>query len=261
LQIVIHDAQTGEVLNTLEVDTIPVGQSASSRYPAYYVYPVFRPGGGQMAALIRPSSRAQNPRQRQLMAWDLATGKQLFSVPINASNTSGFYGLRYSQDGASLVMMADDRPEATVVLYDPTTGVRQRSIFVPSSSDRNFLNVLYQMFGNFVGSEAAFWDLATGQEYRGPPRHNPSNRYAISPDGSRLVLGKRPMSTYSGESEFILWSLVSGTRLLEFKREGFVEAISFSPDGNRLVAAFSHIGPSPLKPIQIWDATPLPEKP
>jgi WD40 repeat protein len=115
------------------------------------------------------------------------------------------------------------------------------------------------MFGDFVGSDAAFWDLATGQE-RARNRANGRNSYAISPDGSRLVSGKRPTLSKSGESEFTLWSLVSGRQLLSFKRQGDVEAISFSPDGNRLVAAFSHFGPSTLKPIQIWDATPLPEE-
>jgi len=152
--------------------------------------------------------------------------------------------------------------QASLMFYDANTGERERSISVPDSGTRYFINVRHQMFGNFVGSDHVIWDLATGQEQLGFPRYNIYNSYAISPDGSRLVLGKPNMSSYPGESEFTLWSLVSGRQLLAFKRPGNVEAVSFSPDGNRLVAAFSSpVGPSTLKPIQIWDATPLPEKP
>ena len=85
---------------------------------------------------------------------------------------------------------------------------------------------------------------------------------AISPDGSRLVL----LRVVNWNIEWTIWSLKSGRQLLAFRhrteRYARDEKVSFSPDGNRLVAIFH---PSPLdiklKPIQVWDATPLPEEP
>ena len=100
--------------------------------------------------------------------------------------------------------------------------------------------------------------MATGQERLRLRGHDGFDHFAVSPDGSRLALGKLPPSPRS-ESELSLWSLKSGRQLLTLKRQGSVEAMSFSPEGNRLVGAFAFSNIDNGKPIQIWDATPLPE--
>ena len=252
-QIVILDAQTGEPLNT-----IPVGEGDASLLGRHSVDLAFHPGGGQIAAVIRPDPLVTTTGPTRLMAWDAATGKQLFSEDVNASDHDG---LDYSQDGASLVLATNDRPQAAAVFYDAATGERQRSIPLPASGLSYFITSDQQMFASFRRSEsdAVFGDLATGQERLRLPGYGGASQFAISPDGSRLVLGKR--SYASRESELTLWSLKSGRRLLAFNRPGTVSAISFSPDGNRLIAAFYQSGTADraFKPIQIWDATPLPE--
>jgi WD40 repeat protein len=109
-------------------------------------------------------------------------------------------------------------------------------------------------------ADVVLFDLATGQERLRLRGHDGFDQFAVSRDGSRLALGKLPPSPL-GESELTLWSLKSGRRLLSLKRQGSVEALAFSPDGNRLIAAFAFSDTGTRKPIQIWDATPLPEKP
>ena len=68
----------------------------------------------------------------------------------------------------------------------------------------------------------------------------------------------------TNESELTFWNVKSGRRLLALNRPGQVGGISFSPNGNRLVATFSRLGSGSgksIKPVEIWDATPLAEEP
>src|SRR3954463_11385188 len=95
------------------------------------------------------------------MTWDVATGKRLFSVTINAIFAGG---LVYSLDGKSLVLGAMNQPGSAAVFYDADTGERQRSIPMPSSRSELFIDARNQVFASFVGSDAVLSDLATGQE-------------------------------------------------------------------------------------------------
>ena len=246
-QIVIHDAQTGEKLKTIQVD------QPDSSIPSIIVAPVFRPDGEQIAALsIPPRLQVGRKGVTRLVAWDASTGKQLFSVEINAAENDA---PDYTPDGTSLVMATRDRLHSAAVYYDASTGERQRSIPLPSTGRSYFVHAPNEIFGSYGSSEAdaIFGDLASGKEQLRVAGYNGASCFAISPDGSRLFLGKNSYSL--GESELTLWSLKYGTRLLALKRRGRVSAVSFSPDGNRLVAVFLQSGPGPLKPIQIWDAT------
>lgn len=253
-QIVIHDAQTGEALNVIRVDKLDSSIRSSIDNLD------FRPDGTQIAALIRTRSPVQNPGPPQLVAWDAATGAQVFSVATDTSNSRALW---YSHDGASLMVDGPiGRSEEAAVFYNATTGERQRSISLPSSKFRYFFDLRHHMFGanvgaDFFGADFVLADLATGQERLRLRGYNGVLDMAISPDGSRLVL----LRVVNWNIEWTIWSLKSGRQLLAFRVPingfGRDEKISFSPDGNRLVAAFSE---SSSKPIQVWDATPLPEE-
>jgi serine/threonine protein kinase/WD40 repeat protein len=253
-QIRIYDTLTGE-----ELSAIPVDQTGPS-FGSAVAGPVFRPDGGQIATLIRPPTQSsrENPPPARLIAWDAGTGRPVFSVTVNAM----FAGwLVYSLDGKSLVLGTTGQPDSAAVFYDAATGERQRSIPMPSSPNTGvYIDIRHQIFSSFVGPDALFSNLATGQERLRLRGYSDINDCAVSPDGSRIAVGKPPLLT-NGESEVSLWSLKSGRQLLALKRQGTIENLSFSPDGNRLVAAFQQSGPSAIKPIQIYDATPLPEKP
>jgi hypothetical protein len=169
---------------------------------------------------------------------------------------------------------ASSQREAGVAFYDAATGELQRSIRVPSSLRPWWIDFSSQTIGavgsmdttnsgilvNAIGrADVVLLDLATGNERLRLRGHDGFDHYAISPDGSRLALGKLPPPLMRGQSELSLWSLKSGRRLMSLKRGGSFRALSFSRDGNRLVAAFSRRAIDTTKPIQIWDATPLPE--
>ena len=130
LQIVIHDAQTGGLLSTIPVK-VPDPSIPNTSIRAWIRQAVFRPGGQQLAAILY--FRDQNQGTNQLMAWDLATGRQLFSVPISASLAAGQV---YSQDGVSLIVGTRDPSGGAAEFYDAATGQRQKSISMPSSPTR-----------------------------------------------------------------------------------------------------------------------------
>ncbi len=219
----------------------------------YVSHLVFRPDGQQIAAVI---SQARNDGPKRLVAWDATSGQLSFSAPISAGSATTPH---YSIDGAQLIVAETvDQSQGSAVFYDAVTGERQRLISLPSAPRTHFINIQHEIFAADARSDLVLWDLMTGQERLRLPGYSGGSAYAISPDGTRIVIGKGP---FTGQSELSLWSLKSGRRLLAFNREGYVSAISFSPDGNRLVAAFMYFGvPGKLKPIQIWDATPLPEE-
>ena len=248
--ILIYDTHTGELLSTLTVK--PRDSSTSS----YFASPVFRPDGRQVAALVRSVSQSENQFETRIVVWDAATTKELFFAVTDASTTAG---VKYSRDGASLIVVVRDRSVAGAVLFDASTGEEQKSVPISGFPNHYVIDGHNQMIGAAVSSDFVLWDLTTGQERLRIPGYADLATYAISPDGSRIVLGN---TSGDGESELTMWSLRSGSRLLSLIRPGGVNAISFSPTGDRLVALFSpytrRVGLD--KPIQIWDATPLPEE-
>jgi WD40 repeat protein len=188
------------------------------------------------------------PVPARLIAWDTATGKQAFSAPIDATYAAG---LVYGQDGSSLVVGANSPGEMAAVFYDSATDERQRSVKMPGTSRSEVLILpRHQIFSNFVGSDAVFLDLDTGQERFRLPSHHDLEDAAISPDGSRLVVG-RPVGA---DSEVTLWNMKSGRRLLALKRPG-----EWSPSPSRPMATgwWPHSGQrSPMQPNPFKSGTP-----
>ena len=78
----IHDAQTGEVLNTIQW-TSPI-----RRFALRIGNPVFRPDGRQIAALIRTQFAGADPAGRR-GSWPgtRQPGNSCFLLPSTASNS------------------------------------------------------------------------------------------------------------------------------------------------------------------------------
>ena len=255
-QIVIHDAQTGEALNTIQVD-----QADPSRLARIVVDPVFRPDGGQIAAVIRPATRVQN--RGASAAHGLGRGNRETVVFCSHQREHRATELDYSPDGTEPDRWGRtiDR-EAAAVFYDATTGERQRSIPLPSSAHVPISSTSATKCSRSCRSDSdvVFWDLATGQErlrlpgYDGDRSITPSVPTAVASSWESPPSPRRRERVDALESE--VRPATAGAQSPGHRRQHF----AFSPDGNRLVAAFSQSGPTALKPIQIWDATPLPEE-
>ena len=75
------------------------------------------------------------------------------------------------------------------MFYNAATGEQQRSIPMPSSPNGcRFIDVRHQLVGGDVGGDFVFCDLASGKERLRIPETSLVRTYAITPDGSRLVL-------------------------------------------------------------------------
>ena len=169
------------------------------------------------------------------MAWDVATARQLFSIPIQGEDGA----LVYSQEGASLIVGTTGRSEGGVVFYNAATGEEQRSIPMPSSPNGyRFIDVRHQLVGGDVGGDFVFCDLASGKEGCAFPK--PASFVPMLSIPTAVALSWRLASLNTGETELTFWSLKSGRRLLAFNCPARVSALSFSPDGNRLIVAFAH---------------------
>ena len=189
------------------------------------------------------------------MVCDTVTGKQRISLEVTASTRGG---LDYSLDGECIVLATSSKSEPlAAVYYDVVTGAQKKVITLTGLGHSNpgtcWISERHQIYGAIEDSDFVVWDLATGRERLRLPGYPDWREFTISPDGQRLALAS---STGSFDSELTLWSLTSGRRLLALTLESSISAVAFSPDANRLLASVRVL----KQPIQIWDATPLPEE-
>jgi hypothetical protein len=140
-----------------------------------------------------------------------------------------------------------------VLFYDSSTGKLQRSVPVPAVP--LYVDFPHQRFAASTATDVILYDLQSAAEQLRLRGHGGIDRHALSPDGKRLVLVRWPR-TLDGESEVSFWSLETGKRVLTLSRKSSVVDLAFSADGYKL---FSVTGAGRGgKPIEVWDATPLP---
>lgn len=276
-EFVVHDAHTGAALRSILVEPT----RGITFIPSFF----FHPDGKQVATLVRTDRGADFQNPAHLLAWDVTSGQSTLSVRLESDERSIPDLVGYSSDGASFVVrMVDgaifDRSrrvspiENPLVFYDVRTGQRQRSftlrtgmISLPRLIGPHSVLAYHPKSTPFLGpfdtiygdSDLVVVDLLSGRERQFVRGHGGFDRYAMSPDGARLALYREAIA-YDGEGEFSVWSLVSGKRLLTWRRRGRCGEISFTNEGNRLVAVCDSDRTGTVKPIQIWDATLLPEE-
>jgi WD40 repeat protein/serine/threonine protein kinase len=195
------------------------------------------PGSGPLGNLVfsRDGTRVANiyrlrltqPRDGNppilacLNVWDVATGRQLITVPGYATASS----IALSPDGRRLASVSNtnDDPAASgrVTVRDAATGKP--------------LLTLQGHTGRVVG-------------------------VAFSPDGRRIASIAVPPGFPPRQAEVRVWDAATGHELLTLTGvSGLrVSKLSFSPDGSRLVAAGWPVM-SDSDALVAWDATPLPE--
>jgi WD40 repeat protein len=245
-RMLIFDTQSGG--RVAEIPIPPIIPSSRT----FVIDQDIRADGERVAALLRDPTSDAKPR---LNAWDVPSGKLLYSMEIKAGEPRG---LNFSHDGASILVGVTS--PSTIVCYDAETGSHQESRPLPASSKPLFVDPQHQLVGASHRSTFVLCDLMTGGELLRLPGYDDVGpmSFVVSPDGSRFALGRSPVV---GEGEITLWSMKSGRQLMSIQRSSAVDALCFSPDGNRLFATFGsgarRSAGGQFKPIEVFDATPL----
>lgn len=241
----IFNADTGQ-----RVTTIPVADDAH-RSRQLEVRPRLHPAGTQIASVVAPV-QSGSPASTQLRAWDAMTGETLFSVDLGQRSARL---LGYSPDGMSLVVAFDDKKQSSITFYAADSGKHVRTLPLPHAPLG--INFKSQLVFAKTDADVVLYDLESGQERMRLHGHDGVDHFAISSDGRRLAVGGF-QGLIRRDSVVSLWSLESGRRLLTIPRAGQIGGIAFSDNGRRLMAAYHDATGD--NPIQIWDATPLPEE-
>lgn len=137
--------------------------------------------------------------------------------------------------------------EETATDDRPTVAIAPRLVRSLSSSGSNpVLSLAISLDGEILasssGKEIKLWDLETGELLRTMSGHGGDVRsLAISPDGKAIASG-------SGDGTIRFWDTRTGEVLDTIWDLGWVTAVGFSDDGDKLVGAAYN------RSLQVWDA-------
>jgi WD40 repeat protein len=200
--------------------------------------------------------------------WDLATGKELGALRGHACYV---HALTFTPDGKALVSGAGndypvkDRVNGEIKLWDLTTR-RARVLLESREVNGKIDGLAVSRDGRRLASAGwgsapvRLWDLSTGKELtalKPPPAGYPSSSaVAFSPDGKTLAAAWRPPQgapAEDGAAGVVLWDLRDrqGPALLRARGAG-VSSITFSRDGETLVAAGYVPGPLVGSTVTVW---------
>jgi WD40 repeat protein len=210
--VLLCDTKTGRVLHTLRGHTGPV------------TFIAFGPGGKRLASASRDET---------VKSWDSATGRVLHTC---RGHTAAVTTLAFSPRGARLVSGSDD---FTAMLWNARTGAELRTF---GGHAQAVTAVAFLSDGKSVVSASRdgtvkVWNCRTGKPTTFREHAGPVFCAAASPRGPLVA---------SGNFKTIkVWD--ADTRKVRFTFRGqFGNALTFSPDGKRLVAA-AGLG------VKVWD--------
>ncbi|HYV38793.1 MAG TPA: WD40 repeat domain-containing protein, partial [Gemmataceae bacterium] len=172
--------------------------------------------------------------------WDVATGKPLHS---QVGHKSAINGMALSPDGKAIASTSLD---GTMRLWDPVTGLERMQ--VKADESKTLLCVAIAPDGKTIatGTQTSFddrlvqlWDAANGKELRRFAKGPKSvAAVAFSHDGNALAAAG-PGSTIT------FWDPATGQAKGQLTAKGtrWIHALSFSPDGKKLVSGHDMLGP------------------
>ena len=213
-------------------------------------HPMTIPLGGVTALVFSPDGRvlaASSSRHREILLWDLATGRELSHLRGHASPV---FSLAMAPDGRSLA--SGGRSDGKILIWDLASGQPRFQLEVPGSP---VMALAYSPDGSLLASAGLceipirIWDSNSGRLQRSIGSHSSAASAKVvsfSRDGRMLAF-----AACDGKLE--LWSLVTGRQLgcLDAQVQR-LRGVEFSPDGTTLVATgFDH-------DIRIWKLADLP---
>ena len=216
----IWDMRTKEEISTLKGHTFSVQGVA------------FSPDGKLLAAVAR-----------QVKIWDVASGKEIASLPVEHTNGIG-YGVAFSPDGARLAVAN----QLSVELWDVRTKEKLSKIIGHSDliNRVRFSPDSARLATSSRDGTIKLWNAKSGQELATLKGHGSwANSISFSPNGSRLA-------SASHDNTVKLWDLRSFQEVPTLRgHEGAIFHAAFSPDGKRL-ASCGFDGT-----IKLWDVSSM----
>ncbi len=176
-----------------------------------------------------------------LKLWDVATGKETFSVkhPLNATSVA------FSPDGKLLAVGSGSyvqdkahhggHPVSEIVIHDSATGKTLHELRLPDDDDGLVSSVAFSPNGKLLAaghsdSLATIWDTTTWKQkfaIDGPVGN--VNTVAFSPDSRELAV--------VSSNQIVLIDPTTGEPTRSLKGcKGSVMCVAFSPDGRRVAA-------------------------
>jgi WD40 repeat protein/serine/threonine protein kinase len=271
----IRDPQTGQMLHTLERQTVMVrsptvaglcrglAYSPDSRYLALARHDgtveVWDATRGQSLRALQghkgpawqvafsPDSRtlASGGEDRGVRLWDVASGKAL---PGFTEHPAPVKGVAFRPDGRSVVAACED---GTVTVWDRDTERQTfsfRGELLAARYTPSFSPDARRLAWSCLGGGIKIWDTTTGRlEIDQPTNMHQVRAIVFHPDGTRIAL-----AGFDGTLRIL--DAVTGREILTFvaNRNAVCDA-AFSRDGCKLASSsYDHT-------VRIWDATPLPD--
>ncbi len=212
--------------------TSPIRMTLSS-HQTRVLSVAYRPDGKQFATLGDNGTA---------IIWDAIAGKELLRLPgtTEPNDLVTEQRIAYSPNGKQLAVCDSDQ----VNIYDPTSG---ELIMALSNYERNVISVTFSLDGEYlatgsVDSSVHIWDASNGDLLRTLKGHSAEvGGLAFSPDGKLLL-------SSSEDGTLIIWDAERG-EIVRSLPEFTVFKVSFSPDGQRVVAAT-------FNGLQVWTYTP-----
>lgn len=222
----------------------------------------------------------------EVRVWDMTSGEEVLTP---ASRGEIVVAVAYSPDGARLVSIADNHP--AIIVWDATSGeaITELTGYTAYMRDAVYSPDATRI-ATTTSSHVIMWDAASGEQLLTVPGQ--SRVIAFSPDATRLLTVRprmvRVLDAATGDEQLVIngyndlvmgaafdsdgarivtaardgsiqvWDAVTGAEQLALRIETEsedgprVEAVTFSPDGSRIL-----VSTTPLwgQPASIWDAS------
>jgi len=186
-------------------------------------------------------------RTRSVKVWNMSTGKELHTLPVQDSLKFNLSGVVFHPNGIQLATATWDGIQA----WDVASG---RPRLLATSKDNDFYSLAYTPDGKHFltghGFRITKWNADTGRlekpSFEGGD--GAISQIAMSPDGKRLIsIGGYMPDDHSFASSLQIWDMVTGLPKLVVRMEKTITGLAISPDSRRI--ALESKGA-----VTIWDA-------
>ena len=194
-----------------------------------------------------------SPDGKQLMSggrdgtfrlWEVDSGRELWRIPDDPGHGNQPCSIAFSPDGR---WVATTRlSKSAVSVWDAKTGkpVRELGGLFGGLGGAPF-QAVFSPDGKWIvaaggrDNHARVWEAATGKEVRKQPGVGAYvTRAAVAPDSRTAAYTSGDTRGPNAEGQIHLWDMTNGKELRSFSsRTIWVQSISFSPDGRRLLTA------------------------